>query len=191
MASATELELYHRGLKHFEAGNLAVAEATFQEFMENYVSSDLADNALYQLGMIYSMTDRRDLALETFRNCVKAYAGSDAAPLAAEQARVLEDEVDLALGRTCQQLFHEGRNLAAKGQFEKAKQLFLRCVEEFPDSGIADNVYLSLSTVYSLEQRFGEARKILELILEKFPGSDAAAMVPAALRRLEQDERYA
>lgn len=190
MPTAIEVEIYQRGLKLFGAGSLTDAETTFSELVEKYPASDLADNALYQLGMIYSMTNRKDLALQTFQNCVKAYAGSDAAPLAAQQASILEDEISLDQGAAAQKLFFQGRDLAAKGKFGQAKEVFLRCAERYPDSVFTDNVYLSLSMVYSLEGQFAEARKVLEMILEKFPGSDAAAMVPAALKRLEQDERY-
>lgn len=191
MATADEAERYRAALESFEAGSLEAAEAGFQAFLEAFPHSDLADNALYQLGMIFSMTDRKPQALEAFRACVKAYAGSDAAPLAQEQAEILVDEIELDRSTEARSLFHRARNLAGRGEFEAAKELFLRCIEDHPESFFTDNVYLSLSMIYSLEGHFREARRMLELILEHYPDSDAAAAVPAALKQLERDERYA
>jgi TolA-binding protein len=191
MPKGQEAELYQRGLRDFQAGNLSRAELVFSEFVDTFPASDLADNALYQLGMIYSMTSRKAKALETFQLCVEAYAGTDAAPMAAEQVQALEGEIAEDDDGAARSLFFQGRDLAAKGQFGKAKEIFLKCVEDYPTSTFADNVYLSLSVVYSLEEQFSEARRALELILEKFPGSDAASMVPAALKQLERDERFA
>lgn len=187
---AEEHRMYHAAVRDFEAGLLDAAEVAFSDFVKRFPKSGWADNALYQLGMIYSMTGRKQEGLEAFELCVQAYAGTDAAPLAAEQAAVLKDEMAITETAEVRDLFHAGRNLAAKGDLAGAERIFRRCLEEHPDHALADNVYLSLSMIFSLEGKFAEARKTLETILEKFPDSDAAATVPAALRQLERDERY-
>lgn len=188
--SAEEHRVYQAAVRDFEAGQLEAAEAAFSDFVKRFPKSGWADNALYQLGMIYSMTGRKREGLEAFELCVQAYAGTDAAPLAEAQAKILQDEIAVTEIAEVRELFHAGRNLAAKGDLAGAEEVFRRCLAEHPDHALADNVYLSLSMIFSLEGKFSQARKTLETILERFPDSDAAATVPAALRQLERDERY-
>lgn len=187
---AEEHRMYHSAVRDFEAGQLDAAEMAFSDFVKRFPKSGWADNALYQLGMIYSMTGRKQEGLQAFELCVQAYAGTDAAPLAASQADILKDEMAVVDAANVRDQFHAGRNLAAKGDLAGAEAIFRRCIEEHPNHALTDNIYLSLSMIFSLEGKFAEARKTLEQILEKFPGSDAAATVPAALRQLERDERY-
>ncbi len=188
MSVTEEQEAYAAAEGDFRNGNLDSAEHRFVQFVEAWPSSDLADNALYQLGMLYCMTNRKLEAQKAFQKCLSEYSGTDGAALAAPQSEILRDELTISGGD--RELFQAGRNFAAQGEFLKAKETFLQCLQQFPESGYSDNVYLSLSMVYSLEGRFDEARKVLFLILEKFPGTDAATTVPAALRRLEMDERF-
>ncbi len=181
-------DLWERGLLAFESGRLDDAYQAFRELVDNDPNSDLADNALYQIGMIECMRGRPEAGLAAFQQCLAQYRGSDAAPLAAAQAKHLEAEIREREEGEARKLFHQARDLAAKRDFALAEKTLLECVERFPDSSLADNVYLTLSTILSIQGDFQEARKILQLILERFPASDAARMVPVALRRLELDE---
>lgn len=183
-----DVETYEAGVEAFRAGELEAAAKHFASLVERFPRSDLADNALYQLGMVRSFQGREPEALECFRRCLAEYGDTDAAPLAAKKAAALEEELGPELEERARKLFHDGQNKASRRDYDGALRAFTECVREYPNSSLADNAYLHLATVQSLQGNFREARHTLALILEKFPGTDAASMVPVALKRLEQDE---
>lgn len=184
-------DLYERGLKAFRARRLDEAREVFEQVVRDHPDSTLADNALYQLGMVHCLEGRQEEGLAAFQRCLDHYGNSDAAPLAAEAKAVVEAELSQPPSAGARELFHQGQDAASARDFEAARRAFQGLLDNHPDSPYSDNACLHLSVVLSFEGDFRGARRVLQLLLERYPGSDAAAMVPTALRRLEEDERAA
>jgi tol-pal system protein YbgF len=78
--SSTEQSVYSQAFDALKAGSYSVAITGFKDFLDNYPSSTLADNAQYWLGEAYYVTRDYDSAGTAFRTVVRKWPDSRKAP---------------------------------------------------------------------------------------------------------------
>ena len=76
MSPEAEKEAYDRAFQSLKDLNYADAAQQFSEFLQQYPSSDYADNAQYWLGESYYVTRNYDIALDAFQGLVTGYPDS-------------------------------------------------------------------------------------------------------------------
>lgn len=105
-AVAEERELYNMSRKDLNRGNYQLAMQGFLQFVSQYPSSELTDNAQYWIGEVYYAQGRFQDAIQEFEKVVKLYPGADKTPSAllkigfcyfnleeVEQAKIYLEEV--------------------------------------------------------------------------------------------------
>jgi TolA-binding protein len=138
-----------------------------------FPDSDLADNAYYNLGIIYKRLEKFGKALIEFKTVVKHYPDSDAAIFAPDEIEALNELSDPAC-----ELFYEGQTLMIQKKNEEAQTIFKRITTEYPNSDLIDNAWLSLAQISIRSGSTATAIQILDRIERDFAGTDAAALVP-------------
>jgi len=78
--SSVEQSVYSQAFDALKAGSYSVAIAGFKDFLANYPSSPLAENAQYWLGETYYVNHEYDAAAGAFRNVLEKWPGSRKAP---------------------------------------------------------------------------------------------------------------
>jgi tol-pal system protein YbgF len=78
--SSTEQSVYAQAFDALKAGSYSVAITGFKDFLNNYPSSTLADNAQYWLGEAYYVTRDYDSAGTAFRTVLRKWPDSRKAP---------------------------------------------------------------------------------------------------------------
>lgn len=121
--SAAAQELYDRGYTLHHQGRYLEAEESFSRFLDEFSSSELADNALYWIGE--SRVGRGELqsALASFRDTVRLYPDGNKAPDA---------------------LLKTGRVLEQLGDLKGARDSYLRLQDEYPGSPLSDEAQARL-----------------------------------------------
>jgi len=79
-ASSEEQTVYAQSFDALKAGSYSVAITGFKDFLNNYPSSPLAENAQYWLGEAYYVTHDLDAASTAFRNVTQKWPNSRKTP---------------------------------------------------------------------------------------------------------------
>jgi len=79
-ASSEEQTVYAQSFDALKAGSYSVAITGFKDFLNNYPSSPLAENAQYWLGEAYYVTHDPDAAAGAFRNVAQKWPNSRKTP---------------------------------------------------------------------------------------------------------------
>ena len=106
-------EFYDIGLEQMDRGNAATARQAFQAVVDSFPATELAPQALFQIGETYVLEGAFDRALTTFDEVVRRYQDSDAAPRALYRAGVVAEQ---------------------QGSRERATEYFRRVVSGYPNS---------------------------------------------------------
>jgi tol-pal system protein YbgF len=115
-ASGSEQAAYAQAFEALKNGNYGAAIAGFKQYLANYPSSDLADNAQYWLGEAYYVTRDYDNAAPAFRTVGEHWPNSRKAP-----------DALLKLGFTQYEL----------KQYADARSSLSQVTKRFPDSEAA------------------------------------------------------
>jgi tol-pal system protein YbgF len=78
--SSEEQTVYAQSFDALKAGSYSVAITGFKDFLNNYPSSPLAENAQYWLGEAYYVTHELDAAAGAFRNVMQKWPNSRKTP---------------------------------------------------------------------------------------------------------------
>jgi tol-pal system protein YbgF len=114
--SSTEQAVYSQAFDALKAGSYSVAITGFKDFLGNYPTSPLAENAQYWLGEAYYVNKDYDSAGGAFRAVLKKWPGSRKAP-----------DALLKLGYT----------QAALKQYAAARATLDEVTKKYPDSDAA------------------------------------------------------
>ena len=112
-------DLYRQAFNAMEAGDFEKAENLFQQLVQQYPDSDLADNALYWIGEIYYSHNDYETAAKYFQQVIDKYTTGNKVPAAM---------LKLAL------------SYRGMGNLQKAKELLKEVIDKFPgtpEAGIA------------------------------------------------------
>ena len=116
MPPGGENELYDAAYRDFTRGNYQLAIAGFEDFLQHYPDSDLADNAQYWLAETYYVQRQFTTALPAFELVVNSYPNSIKLP-----------DALLKIGFCNYEL----------SQWDQARTALERVVREFPDTTAA------------------------------------------------------
>lgn len=172
----TAKTLLDQGLADYRAGNLRQAVARLLELVARYPQSDVADNAHYNLGMIYERMGLREKAHNEYEAVVMFYPKSDAASFAKDRLEELHQAADPAAP-----LFRQAQELYLKGDFTGAMHRYQELIDRFPRSSLIDNALYGLGTLHRYHGDPEKAGELFRTLREKHPHSEAA-------RLLEDDE---
>ncbi len=78
----TESELYERALGYHRDGRHQEAMADFNDFLERYPNSDLADNAHFWIGECYRALGKYEEAILAYQKVINGYPGGNKVPAA-------------------------------------------------------------------------------------------------------------
>ncbi len=169
----TDSQLLKDGMNAAKAGRNDDAIKSLRKLTLGYPDSDLADNAHYNLGIIYKRMEQFNKSMTEFKTVVEHYPESDAAQFAPDEIEALEELTDPACD-----IFYSGQSFMMKKNKLEAKKKFEKITNEFPDSDLIDNAYLALAQIELQIGNTATAIKILDKIEAEYPGTDAAALVP-------------
>jgi tol-pal system protein YbgF len=78
----TEAEIYDRVLEYYKDGRYEEAIAGFQNFVESYPQSDLADNAYFWIGECHRATKKYEEAILAYQKVINGYPKGNKVPAA-------------------------------------------------------------------------------------------------------------
>lgn len=156
-----------------KAGKDESAVLLLRRLILAHPDSDLADNAHYNLGILYKKQGRLAKAEVEFKTILDLYPDSDAALFAKDELAAVREKNDPAAD-----LFHHGQTAMRKGEYSTARRSFDSVIADHPESDLVDNAWLALAQIAKVEGNSATMIKILDRIERDFPGTDAAALVP-------------
>jgi TolA-binding protein len=163
--------LLDEGIALVREGKLAPAIGRLLDVVSRYPASAVADNAHYNLGMIYEKLGQKQKAHAEYETVDRCYPGSDAAMFARDRMEALKDAADPAHG-----LYVEAEDHYRHHRYPDAIRCFEEICRKHAGSRLIDNAYLALATIQAHHGDRAEAERLLKKLREDFPGSDAARL---------------
>ncbi len=167
--------LFHLGKLHLKEGKEKQAIITFRKFMEEYPQSPRLTDARLALGKCLYETDEFTEALALLRKVVED-----------DPARIYKDpDLLVYIGYLNYQL----------GDFESAREAMIKAVNLYPESDSAPDLLTRIADTLRSDKRTEQAKKIYQLVMKKYPGTDGFAI--SAVRyagmlsdRTEKEAKY-
>ncbi len=170
----TEKEKIKDAMDRFKSGDLDIAEDLFRDFLKEHPTSDLADNACYNIAKIYMRRDHPVKALEWLDYLLVHYPSSDAAYFAEDEKTELLRQMGQGPGETADECYFRGKSALKEKNMDEAEKIFLELIEAFPDSDLADNAHYNLALIAKQAGRMDQVRRHVDIIKTRYPDSDAA-----------------
>lgn len=170
-------KILDEGIKCAKAKKIDDAILLFRQIFVNHPDSSLADNAHFNLGMVYEMKHDFTKAFLEYKTILEVYPGSDAAMFAKDKIEELNQNLDPAAAE-----FSIAQNLFINKKYDESEKLFNEIISKYPKSTLIDNAMFYLGMLRRNRNDYEGARNIFNQIVEKYPGSDAAALVPDILK---------
>lgn len=174
--SSEEKKCLDEGIQLLKLGDFERAEEIFKSFLSDYPESDLADNACYNLAQIYKKKKNYVKALQVLEYLLRHYPESDAAYFAKDEVEELKELINGQSVGTEEELFKQGVIAFEKGDLSKAEQSFLKFIEVYPSSSLADNAIYNLILIYQKQGDMQKVQYYLEKLEKEYPYSDGAFM---------------
>ncbi|MEZ7891017.1 MAG: tetratricopeptide repeat protein [Candidatus Wallbacteria bacterium] len=168
--------LLNDSIKAVKEKRLAEAISGFKQICVNYPDSNLADNAHYNLGMVYEMKHDYSKAFIEYKTILEQYPDSDAALFAKDKIEELNQNLDPAAVD-----FAIGQNFYIQHEYKEAEKIFVALIKNYPGSNLIDNAMFYIGMIKKSTRNFNEARTVFEEIQKKYPNSDAAELIPEIL----------
>ncbi len=164
--------LLENGMKFFQAKSYESAIENFKKLVTLYPQSSLADNAHYNLGIIYSIQESYNKAFVELRIVIEEYPDSDAAIFAPDKLDEIKERIDPS-----SPIFMEGMAAVRKSDLATAKTKFAEIIERFPAGELIDNALFSLAAIEYKTGNPDLAKALLEKVLSDHAGTDAARLI--------------
>lgn len=176
-----------------ELGSTVEARGYYKLIIKTYAEHSVSAEALLALGKLYAKEGKHDLAIANYRRYLKAYPQSE-----------LLTEVRLALGKSLYELnelaesmemFSQGFEADPRcvykdpdllvyigklkyqlGDSDGAREAFVKAVNLYPDRDDMADLFTRIGDTLKDGGREKEAKKIYELVIEKYPDSDGFAI---------------
>lgn len=97
---------------------------------------------------------------------------------------ILRNGVEMPLEQAAKLDYGEGEAFFAKKRYKEASARFRSIVDQMPISSLADNAMLRLAQIFRIQNNPGNAIRILEALLAKYPTSDATLSAKEELGKL-------
>lgn len=167
------------GKRLFQDRKYDEAIIKFRKLIIEYPDSDLADNAHYNLGVIYGMQGEYSKSFVQYKTILERYPESDAAVWAPDQIEELREKIDPSAP-----LFYKAQALYRNKRYTEAETILKALLEDHPDSDLADNAHFSLGMIRLAQGKKEEALEEFEIVRKQYAGTDAAQLVPDILARI-------
>ena len=169
-----EKQLMDQAIAAYRKGNAEGAELMFKDFVKQYPSSSLADNACYNLAKIAYAKGDKASALSWYEYLLEKYPDSDAAYFGKDEYVDLCHEIGKEVTELSDECYFKGTDLLKKGKLEEAEAEFNRLIKDYPTCEYVDNAYYQLGVICKLRGDKEGAKKYAEIILTQYADTDAA-----------------
>lgn len=164
------------GKRLFQEKNYDEAILKFRKLIIDHPDSDLADNACYNLGVIYGIQGEYSKSFVQYKTILERYPDSDAALWAPDKIEELYEKIDPSAPK-----FYEAQALYRDKRYAEAEAVLQTMLEDYPDSDLADNAHFSLGMIRLAQGRKDEALEEFQIVRDQYPGTDAAKLIPDIL----------
>ena len=113
-----EKQLMDQAIAAYRKGNAEGAEMMFKDFVKQYPSSSLADNACYNLAKIAYAKGDKTSAISWYEYLLENYPDSDAAYFGKDEYVDLCHEMGKEVSEMSDECYFKGVDLLKKGKFE-------------------------------------------------------------------------
>lgn len=172
MNNSDPKKLLNDGMKYFQAKNYEKATEYFKKLVTLFPQSSLADNAHYNLGIVYSSQGAFNKAFVEFKIVIQEYPDSDAAIFAPDKLDEIKERIDPS-----SPIFIEGMEFFRKKDFDSAREKFSEIITKFPNGELIDNALFSLAAIEYKCNNKETAIELLQRILDRFGDTDAARLI--------------
>jgi len=180
-------ELYQRAEKLIQKKQNDAAIQVFRQIVQNYKSSSLASNAKKKLAELtearakeslklaeqYVKDKQAEKALKILKEIGKKYPEAASASSLREYIGACETEVMTILEKKAGKILKEGEKFEAKGQYEKAYNVYLSLKNIYGKTQVAKGIDVTLDKMRKImEER--EASRLIEELFQLNPETDSS-----------------
>ncbi len=174
MSYDEEKKLMNLAIASYRNNKVDEAEQMFRDFVKQFPSSTLADNACYNLAKIAYGKNEKSSALIWYEYLLENYPKSDAAYFGQDEYVELCRELGKEVAEISDECYYNGAALLKKGKIEEAEAEFKRLIEQYPDCEYVDNAYYQLGVICKRRGDMEGAKRYAEIILTQYADTDAA-----------------
>lgn len=174
MSYDEEKKLMDHAIASYRKGEIDEAEQMFRDFIKQFPSSSLADNACYDLAKIAYGKGEKSSALSWYEYLLENYPKSDAAYFGQDEYVELCRELGKEVAEISDECYYNGVALLKKGKLEEAESEFNRLIEQYPDCEYVDNAYYQLGVICKRRGDMEGAKRYAQIILTQYADTDAA-----------------
>lgn len=176
-----EKKLMDQAIATYRKGNIDGAETMFRDFIKQYPSSTLADNACYNLAKIAYGKGEKTSALSWYQYLLENYPDSDAAYFGKDEYVELSRELGQGVAEISDECYYKGLDLLKRCRYDEAEAEFKRLIEQYPNCEYVDNAYYQLGVICKRHGDNEGAKRYAEIILTQYADTDAALQCSALL----------
>ena len=153
------------------------AEADFNTVISDFQNSALVPRAILQLGLLYFNQNQNDKAIEQFKKVIQNYKSSDEARYALTglkncyvdmndvesyfaYVKTLDGYGDVNMAQKDSLLYTSGENLYIASRYDRATEVFMNYLSEFPEGSFRTNAKFYLAECLKLSDKKSEALKL-------------------------------
>ena len=151
-------------LGFFEGREYARASKEFIRLVRSYPRSELAPEAQYLAGVSFEQMGRAGAAFTAYKQVLEIY------PFSARFKDSVEREFSIA------EQFFSGKRIELLGPIkmpalDKAIEIYQHVVDHSPYGEYADRAQMRLGECYVRQQRYGEANRAFQRVVDEYPSS--------------------
>lgn len=169
-----EKQLMDSGIAAFRKGEVNVAEDIFRSFLREFPSSDLADNACYNLAKIALSKGNEQKALDWYEYLLENYPNTDAAYFGKDEYVELSRSLGKGPTEIADECYFKGKKFYHSGKLDEAETEFKRLIVEYPDSEYVDNAHYQLALICKKRGDNDGLKRHVEIIMTQYADTDAA-----------------
>jgi TolA-binding protein len=182
-------KLAHQAEQKFDAGDYLGALALYEQVVENFPKHQMADDALYWMGIIHHLYLKDDAkGLQAFQRLAKDYPAS---PFAIDSQRYTAVILE-RLQKTRQAIeayehlreispdpkvaqeshYKVGELYLEEGDLDQARNEWDAQLKKYPDGVLTDKVLYGIASTYFIQGRCEEALNFLDRLIQNYPQSE-------------------
>ena len=169
--------VFERGRAYQVMENFSRAEADFNSVINDYQNSILVPKAILQLGLLYFNMNQNDKAIIQYKKVIENYKSSDEARYAItglkncyvdmndveayfSYVKTLDGYGDVNMAQKDSLLYTSGENLYISARYDRASEVFINYLSEFPEGSFRTNAKYYLAESLKLLGKKEDALKL-------------------------------
>lgn len=169
--------IFERGRAYFVLEDFNNGESDFNAVISDYPDSPVVPRAIVQLGLLYYNLGENEKAVARYKKVIENYKSTPEARYAMTglrnsyvdlndveayfaYVRTLEGYGDVSLTQKDSLLYTSGENLYISASYDRATEVFLNYLKEFPEGSFRQNAKFYLAECLKLAGRSDEALKL-------------------------------